>query len=215
MDSGNVLDGLLKLLNKHQDQKHKSPTCSGGDVLNTLDSNMTKMGSDREMPHNSIQTDTCIPIRRKSSKLYSLLTGPITSAETVVPVNSFELQNNVDIISLKDISKEDTEKNLIHVDDTLGSLQLDGHSESPNSMPFVSSPDCMTSDEDETDIVNWILQNEQLLESDDNSPKSVESQSSHTSHDSQDYVTPSSEKSVQDYVNYLMEISEIDPSTKV
>jgi hypothetical protein len=215
MDSGNVPDGLLKLLNTHQDQKHKSPTCSGGDVFNTLDSNVTKMESGRKMTHNNIPTDTSISARRKSSKLYSLLTGSITSAQTVLPVNSFELQNKVDLNSIKDISKDDTEKNFIHVDDTLGSLQLDRHSESPDAMPFVSSPDCMGSEEDETEIVNWILQNEHLLESYDNSSKSVESHSSHNSYDSQDYVTPSNVQSVQDYVDYLMEISEIDPSTKV
>jgi hypothetical protein len=61
------------------------------------------------------------------------------------------------------VSSDDTEKNFIHVDDTLGSLQLDGHSESPDSMPFVPSPDCMGSEEDETEIVNWIIQNEHLL----------------------------------------------------
>jgi hypothetical protein len=43
-----------------------------------------------------------------------------SSAQTVLPVNSFELQNNVDLNSIKDISKDDTEKNFIHVDDTLG-----------------------------------------------------------------------------------------------
>lgn len=220
MDSGKVPDCLLKLHNnnqdrkKNRDQKYKSPTCSGGDVLNTLDSNVTKLVLGREMTHN-VPTDTSIPTRRKNSKLFSLLTGSITSAQTVLPVNSFELQNKVDLNSIKEISKEDTEKNFIEVDDTLGSLQLDGHSESPDSMVVVFSPDCMGSEEDETEIVNWILQNEHLLESYDNSPKSVESQSSHTSHDSQDNITPSNGKSVQDYVNYLMEISEIDPSTKV
>jgi hypothetical protein len=53
--------------------------------------------------------------------------------------------NNVDLNSIKDISKDDTEKNFIHVDDTLGSLQLDGHSESPDSMPFVPSYYCVSS----------------------------------------------------------------------
>jgi hypothetical protein len=50
-------------------------------------------------------------------------------------------------------------------------------------------------------VQNWILQNEHLLESYDNSSKSVESHSSHNSYDSQDYVTPSNVQSVQDYVD--------------
>ncbi|XP_071143441.1 uncharacterized protein [Mytilus edulis] len=189
VDSGTIPENLIKRLNLDQAKP----------VTSTVDLNMTrKIMAPRQ---SSDETPTI------KSKLFSLLTEPMSKKEK---------HSNIGINHMQCMKQQDDalsiEKNY-QDSNTDQSGSIPSNSGSPEAFLDISSSSRESMDTSSA-IVDWILANEDILQEPTETsyikpPDSVESISSQSSSQgSHVHDASGNSKSLQDYVNYLMDFTE-------
>ncbi|CAC5406154.1 unnamed protein product [Mytilus coruscus] len=191
VDSGTIPESLIKRMNLEETKP----------VVSTVDLNMK-----RKLLAPRLNTGVPLTIK---SKFFSRFTEPTAKKEnhSNVEINHLQCQKQQAVVL--SIMKNDLDFSLSSATDQTENIQ--SNCSSPELFIDVSSPEIMDLDNIDTSsaMVDWILEHkdillEQTYASDINPPDSVES----GSQGSQFHDTSGSGKSLQDYVNYLMDFSD-------
>lgn len=209
VDSGTIPENLIKRLNLEQAKP----------VTSTVDLNMTrKIMAPRQ---SSDETPTI------KSKLFSLLTEPMPKKENYnIGINHMQCMKQQDDALSIDKNYQDSalsiQKNYQDGPLSIEKNYQDSNTDQSGSVPSNSSSpeaflDISASSRESMDtssaIVDWILANEDILQEPTETsyikpPDSVESISSQSSQGSQFHDASGNSKSLQDYVNYLMDFTD-------
>ncbi|XP_076083389.1 uncharacterized protein LOC143054312 isoform X2 [Mytilus galloprovincialis] len=192
VDSGTIPENLIKRLNLEQ----AKPMTSKVDLNITRKKLALRLSSD-EAP-------------TVKAKLFSLITEPLSKKEkhSYIGINHMQCTKQQD--GTLSIEKNYQDSNLFSTTDQAESVP--SNSSSPEAFIDIRSSESESMDTS-TVIVDWILANEDILQEQIETsyikpPDSIESISSQSSQGSQFHDASGNSKSLQDYINYLMDFTD-------